>query len=67
MNQLMHYAQQAAQKLTIQWHYNLPATPHFNGLVEAGVMSVKIHFNRVINDQLLTYEELYTLLTQIQA
>ncbi|XP_055850362.1 uncharacterized protein LOC129914935 [Episyrphus balteatus] len=51
----------------ISWNFIPPSSPHFGGLWEAGVKSVKFHLNRVIKDHRLTYEEMYTLLTQIEA
>lgn len=50
-----------------QWKFNLPSAPHFGGKWEAGVKSVKYHLKRIIGDTLLTYEEMSTLLTQIEA
>ncbi|KAG5865235.1 hypothetical protein JTB14_012055 [Gonioctena quinquepunctata] len=43
------------------------ALPHPNKEVYGKVMSVKNHIYRVIGDQLLTYEEFATLLTEIEA
>ena len=43
------------------------ASPNFGGLWEAGVKSVKYHLRRVTNDRLLTFEELNTLLCQIES
>uniref|UniRef100_A0ABD2WYZ5 Integrase catalytic domain-containing protein n=1 Tax=Trichogramma kaykai TaxID=54128 RepID=A0ABD2WYZ5_9HYME len=51
----------------ITWHYNPPGSPHFGGLWESGVKSVKHHLKRMIGDTLLTYEEFATLLAQIEA
>lgn len=51
----------------IEWKFNPPSAPHFSGLWEAGIKAVKTHLNRVIGDQILTYEELNTVLTQIEA
>lgn len=51
----------------IQWHFIPPASPHFGGLWEAGVKSIKYHLKRVIGDQTLTFEELSTVLYQIEA
>ncbi|XP_072757717.1 uncharacterized protein [Anoplolepis gracilipes] len=47
-----------------QWKYIPPATPHFGGKWETGVKSVKYHLRRVMGNQLLTYEEMTTFLTQ---
>lgn len=51
----------------VTWRFNPPSTPHFGGKWEAGVKSVKFHLRRVLGDTLLTYEELSTLLIQIEA
>ncbi|XP_070151009.1 uncharacterized protein [Polyergus mexicanus] len=49
------------------WVFNPPAVPHFGGKWEAAVKSVKHHLRRTIGDTALTYEELTTLLVQIEA
>lgn len=51
----------------IEWHFNPPAAPHFGGLWEAGVKSVKHHLRRIVGAHSLTFEELATLLAQIEA
>lgn len=51
----------------ISWHFSPPAGPHHNGLAEAAVKSVKKHLYRCIGDAKLTFEELQTLLCQIEA
>lgn len=51
----------------ITWHFIPPSAPHFGGLWEAGVRSVKYHFKRVVGSHTLTFEELATLLCQIEA
>lgn len=51
----------------IEWHLIPPYAPHFGGLWERGVKSVKTHLKRVIGEQRLTYEELYTVLTKKEA
>lgn len=49
------------------WTFIPPAAPHFGGLWEAGVKATKFHLKRVIGHNTLTYEEMATLLTQIEA
>lgn len=50
----------------IQWHFNPAGAPHMGGLWEAGVKSIKYHLHRVSGSPLLTYEELNTLVIQIE-
>lgn len=50
-----------------KWHLIPPAAPHFGGLWEAAVKSTKFHLKRVIGDTILTYEELLTVLKEIEA
>ncbi|XP_026747883.1 uncharacterized protein LOC113508909 [Trichoplusia ni] len=49
-----------------QWHYIPAYSPNFGGLWEAGVKSVKHHLKRVLTTN-LTYEEMTTVLCQIEA
>ncbi|XP_055714777.1 uncharacterized protein LOC129808897 [Phlebotomus papatasi] len=49
------------------WHFNPPNAPHHGGLWEASVKRVKHHLNRVSQHAPLTFEEFYTVLTQIEA
>jgi hypothetical protein len=51
----------------ISWHFNPPGAPHFGGLWEAGVKSVKYHLYRVVGPNRLTYEEMTTVMHQIEA
>ncbi len=50
----------------IQWHFNPAGAPHFGGLWEAGVKSIKHHLHRVIGSARLTYEEFQTFIIQIE-
>ncbi|XP_014216417.1 uncharacterized protein LOC106645145 [Copidosoma floridanum] len=51
----------------IVWHFNPPLSPHFGRLQEVAVKSFKHHFKRVLKDQLLTYEQITTLVSEIEA
>lgn len=59
-------AQQLALENT-KWHFIPPASPNFGGLWEAGVRSVKTHLRKVVGESTLTFEELSTVLTQVEA
>ena len=50
-----------------EWFFIPPASPHFGGLWEAGVKSIKTHLLQTIGNSSLTFEEMSTLLTQIEA
>ena len=65
--QINTFMQHASNKENINWHFNPPSAPHFGGLWEAGVKTVKTHLSRVIGQQVLTYEEFYTVLTLIES
>ena len=51
----------------ITWKFIPQHAPHFGGIWEAAVKSTKTHLRRILGDVKLTYEELSTLLTQIEA
>ena len=51
----------------IQWKFIPEHSPHFGGLWEAAVKSFKAHLRRVVGNVKLTFEELTTVLTQIEA
>lgn len=52
--------------LSCTWHFNPPATPHFGGIWEAGIKSIKFHLKHVIGAQVFTYREFVTLATRIE-
>ena len=51
----------------MEWVTIPPRTPHFGGLWEAGIKSAKKHLRRIMGITPLTFEELSTLFTQIEA
>ncbi|KMQ85252.1 hypothetical protein RF55_16302 [Lasius niger] len=51
----------------IKWKFIPPASPHFGGLWEACVRSLKYHLKRVIEAHTLTFEEMSTLICKIEA
>ncbi|XP_037931103.1 uncharacterized protein LOC119665916 [Teleopsis dalmanni] len=55
----------AAEK--IEWHFIPPSSPHFGGVWEATVKFIKYNLKRVIGETKLTFEEMTTLLNQIEA
>lgn len=58
---------ECAQSESISWHFNPPHAPHMGGLWEANIKSFKTHLNRVVGNQILTYEELNTVIVQIES
>lgn len=59
------HTQLARQK--IEWCFIPTRAPHFGGLWESAVKSVKRQFYAVAKKLVLTYEECYTLLVEIKA
>lgn len=51
----------------IEWSFNPPYSPHMGGLWEAAVKSLKHHLQRIVGTASLTFEELSTTITQIEA
>lgn len=62
-----NFIEETANEIGISWHFIPAYSPHFGSLWEAGVKSTKYHLRRVAGNTILTFEELYTLLTQIEA
>lgn len=54
-------------EIGIQWHFIPPRSPHFGGVWEAGIKAMKKHLYRVLGMIVLTFEELTTVLTSIEA
>lgn len=51
----------------INWVFNPPASPHMGGLFEAAVKSAKTLLRREIGETILTFEELSTVFSKIEA
>nr|XP_049694654.1 uncharacterized protein LOC126054199 [Helicoverpa armigera] len=51
----------------IRFKFSPAYSPHFGGIWEAGVKSSKHHLKRIAGNAALTFEELATLFTQIEA
>lgn len=51
----------------IEWKFIPPNSPHWGGLWEAGIKATKYHIRRVVGNSNLTFEELATVLAQIEA
>lgn len=55
------------QQTLTKWHFIPPGSPHHGGLWESAVKRAKYHLRRVIGDATLTFEELATVLTSVEA
>jgi len=51
----------------VKWKHIVPSAPHFGGLWEAAVKSMKFHLKRVLGTQILSQEEFTTVLVEIEA
>jgi transposase InsO family protein len=51
----------------IMWNTIPPGSPHFGGLWEAAVKSMKLHMKKSIAKSVLTFEEFRTLMTEIES
>lgn len=51
----------------IEWRTIPPNAPHFGGIWEAAIKSAKYHMKRIIGDAALNYDEMSTLLAEIEA
>ena len=51
----------------VQWKFIPEHAPHFGGIWESAVKSMKTHLRRIVSNVKLTFEEFTTVLTQIEA
>lgn len=61
------HLQSQLAKQKIQFHYNPPNAPHFGGMWEREIRSVKTALHTIIGSQTLTEEVLKTLLIEVEA
>ncbi|KAF2882380.1 hypothetical protein ILUMI_23800 [Ignelater luminosus] len=54
-----------ASNLKVNWHFVAPHAPHFGGLWEVSVKSVKYHIRHVAGNASLIFEEMYTQVKSI--
>ncbi|KAL0810543.1 hypothetical protein ABMA28_010663 [Loxostege sticticalis] len=66
LNEYHKRLDQECAESRIQWKFVCPRSPHHAGAWESLVKVVKSHLFRVIGQQLLSYEELNTILVQIE-
>ena len=52
---------------SLEWRFIPPGAPHMGGLWEAGVKSVKTHLRKGLEGHRLTFEEMGTVLSRIEA
>ncbi len=55
-----------ATRTSLQWHFSPPRAPH-HGLWKAWVKSMKTLLRKLMSLYLLTFNELYTILTEAEA
>ena len=74
LNQLYAFLSKLKSQSSITGHLSnlqvtcsLERSSHFGGLWEAAVKSMKFHLRRVVGPQKLTFEEMMTVLSQIEA
>lgn len=67
LNKHTNHISDDLSKEGVQWNFITPHAPHFGGIWESGVKSTKHHLKRVIGNASLTFEELNTVMCQIEA
>lgn len=58
---------QCASEVGVEWKFIPPRSPHFGGLWEAAVKSIKGQLQKTLGTASLTYEEMSTILVRIEA
>lgn len=62
-----HRVQAWANEEGVKWIFIPPRAPHQGGLWESAMKSMKYHFRRIVGVNSYTFEQLNTILTQIEA
>lgn len=65
--QMQHKLNEFFVESRIEWRNIPPNAPHFGGLWEAAIKSAKYHMKRIIGDAALNYDEMSTILAEIEA
>jgi hypothetical protein len=65
--EFLSYVHDYAAKTQFQWQFIAPNSPHFGGLWETGMKSLKYHWKRIVSMALLAFEEFNNLIMQIEA
>ena len=65
--QSMDAIEEFCRSREIEWHFIPPDAPEFGGLWEAAVKSAKTHLKRIVGNVKLTFEELSTVMVEIEA
>lgn len=63
----METIQGSLTEIGMRWHFKPPKSPHFGGLWESAVKSMKTHLYRTVGNANMTYEELNTVVIRIEA
>ena len=67
LNELEKVVRAGAQSYSsIEWPFIPPRSTNFGGLWEAAVKSMKHHLRRVMGDSIINYEEMTTVICQIE-
>lgn len=66
-NSNLQMVQDYLSQKEIKFKFSPPHSPETGGLWESNIKSIKYHLKRSLDGSLLTFEELYTILTSIEA